>query len=367
MKTIHISLMLASLLLFNACSGLKLTLKNSSVQKPSNVALFFSVETKNNFPVPGLPPEAFRIYEDDKLISPYESQQTILNPEMSVVHYTVLLLDLSASVTASGALPNLVEAASLFAERVSKNQNVAVYGFDGGAKLIPIVPTPTTNSSTIIKGLKQLDHIKISDPSTNLNGAVVESINLIKGHIAKATQPLRFGTLVVFTDGTDQAHRVSEDDMLKAIRESDINVFTIGVGGEISVDELKRMSTLGNIQADNMAQVTTTFSQVADLIAAASRKFYLLSYCSPSRAGTHTLRVEAISKEISGSLSQEFDAAGFGPSCMPDKKPIFKSTTVNMGEARIQVSNTPDEAKSQQPAQATTPAGNGSQSINEAK
>ena len=353
-KTLALAATLASLM---SCAGLKMTLKNSSVQKPSNVALFYSVETKDNVPVPGLPAEAFKIYEDDKLISPYESKQRILNQELSVVHYTMLLMDLSGSITESGTLPALIQAATVFADKLSKNQNVAVFGFDGGPKLIPIV-APTTNMATVTAGLKRLETYKVADPSTNLNGAIVEAVSVVKGYMAKAPQPLRFGTLVIFTDGTDRAARVSEADMVKTLRESNLNAFAIGIGGELSPAELGKISTVGYKTATDLTQITAAFTDVAAWIEAASRKFYLLSYCSPARAGTHTLRLEVLSNDLAGSLTHTFDATGFGPGCNPDHKPSFKTGVIEMGQtAPIPESASAQlEAASPKAAPAPTPA-----------
>jgi hypothetical protein len=69
---------------------------------------------------------------------------------------------------------------------------------------------------------------------------------------------------------------------------------------------------------------------VATRIEANSRKFYLLSYCSPSRAGTHRLRIEAVHESKRGSLEHEFAADGFGPQCDPNKKPNFSIGKINL-------------------------------------
>jgi VWFA-related protein len=312
-----------------SCSGLSLQLRNSSVQKPSNVALYFSVETRDGAPVPGLSAESFKIYEDDRLISTFESKQTILNPEVSVVHYIVLLLDLSGSITESGSLPSLIAAAESFAEKVTRSHKVAVYGFDGGSRLIPVVKF-TTRSAEIKSGLKRLVHRKVKDPSTNLNGAIVESTKILELQMNKASQPLRFGTMVVFTDGTDRAHRVTEDSMFDILEESNMNVFVIGLGGEIDAGQLAKLGQAGFVKANEMAAIGSAFDKVAAQIEAAGRKFYLLSYCSPSRAGTHSLKVEVEAASKSGSLEHQFDANGFGPKCDPNKKPVF-----SIGRIRI--------------------------------
>ena len=315
--------------LAGGCAGLKLGLKNAAVQKPSNVALYFSVETRDGLPVPGLTAEIFKIFEDDQLISPFESKQTILNPEVSVIHYTVLLMDLSGSITESGSLPALIEAASAFADRVARTHHMAVYGFDGGPNLIPVVGF-TTRGGAIKTGLKKLESYKVKDPSTNLNGAVVESVRVLEKQMAKATQPLRFGTLVVFTDGTDRAHRVSSNEMHTVLDESQMSVFAIGLGGEIDVVQLAKLSRTGFVKANDLAQIGSAFDEVASIIEAAARKFYLLSYCSPSRAGVHELRVEAVSDDRTGALTHTFNADGFGPNCDPGKKPSFPVGRIRM-------------------------------------
>ena len=306
-----------------SCAGLELKLKKASVQKPSNVALYFSVETRNGLPVPGLAAEIFRIYEDGKLISPYESKQTILNPEVSVVHHVVLLMDLSGSIVESGSLPALIDAASAFAERMAKGHSVAVFGFDGRAELIPVVKF-TTSPGAVQGGLKRLARHKVKDPSTNLNGAVVEAVKVLEEKMAASTQPLRFGTLVIFTDGTDRAHRVTEKQMLDTLAGANMNAFVIGLGGEISVAQLARLGMTGFVRTAEMTAIGTAFDDVASQIEAAGRKFYLLSYCSPSRAGSHMLTVEVMAQDEWGALEHRFDADGFAAGCDPKKKPSFK-------------------------------------------
>src|SRR6185436_14255536 len=100
------------------CAGLRPRLQDASVQKPSNVAVYFTVDTWKGEPVPGLTADQFHIYEDDKLVSPFESKQTILNPEVAAMHYTLLLVDMSGSVAKSGQLPALQEAVNAFTSKV---------------------------------------------------------------------------------------------------------------------------------------------------------------------------------------------------------------------------------------------------------
>ena len=54
-----------------------------------------------------------------------------------------------------------------------------------------------------------------------------------------------------------------------------------------------------------------------------SKRYYLLGYCSPARAGDHQVRIEANYDGKSGSLTYDFNAKGFKPNCNPEKKPRF--------------------------------------------
>jgi hypothetical protein len=327
---------IAVLLLWAAglgCGGLHLQLHKSAVQKPSNVALYFTVETTDGEPVGGLEAESFDIYEDDQLISPFESKQTILNPEIAVEHFTLLLLDTSGSITESGSMHSLVAAASRFAEKITKTHKMAVYGFDGSPKLIPVTGF-TSSPGSVTGGLAALSSRKARDPSTNLNGAVVEAVKVLEQALSRSRLPLRFGTLIVFTDGTDRAHRVTEEEMHRTLDEANLNVFAIGLGVDVSEGHLSRLGRQGFVKADQEANIGAAFDQIAARIDAASRKFYLLSYCSPSRAGTHRLRVVANAEKQSGDLSYEFAADGFGPNCDPNRKPSFPIGRITFARAK---------------------------------
>src|SRR3954453_19462415 len=136
---LSIGLNVAFLITTAGCAGLKLPLVDPSVHRPSNVAVYFTVETRGGDPVANLTPQDFRIYEDKQPVSILESKQTILNPEVAAIHYTLLLIDMSGSVVDSGDMPALVQAAGSFADRVGPYQKVAIYSFDGSPHLTSVV------------------------------------------------------------------------------------------------------------------------------------------------------------------------------------------------------------------------------------
>jgi hypothetical protein len=310
--------------------GLQLTPIKATSNRPSNVVVYFKVENGKE-PVGGLTAESFKIFEDGDPISQFESKQTILNPEVAASHYTLLLVDMSGSITDSGSVDSLVEAAGAFAERVEgqKQQKVAVYAFAGEEELHPIVPFTTAGGAKA--AVKALSSYKPTDPSTNLNGAVIKGLAELDKALQAAPNPLRFGTLVIFTDGSDRARRVAWDDVKKALDQTPYEVFAIGLGAELQDAQLAALGKDGTAKAADKATVVKAFDDIASRIEAATKAYYLLSYCSPARAGKHELTIEAHSKapdgaEASGKLKDKFDATGFGVGCDPNQKPSFDIT-----------------------------------------
>jgi len=311
------------------CAHLDVSLLNSASDKPNNVWVFFTVE-KGDEPVAGLEAEDFEIYEDGELVSVFESKQTIQNPEVAAVMYTLLLLDVSGSITESGEADKLVDAAMQFTEKLGQHQKVAVYAFDGDEKLHPVVPF-TEAQGKAEGGLEKLRTYKPKDPSTNLHGGVILGIRELKKALDKDKKPLKFGTLVVFSDGSDRAARYSREEMngeLDKVDYANYEMFAIGVGAEIEKAKLDDIGRDGTELVADDAAVTAAFEAIADRIERHMKRFYLLSYCTPARKGDHIVQIVANSTDPkgSGSLEYGFDANGFGPppECDPERAPKFK-------------------------------------------
>jgi hypothetical protein len=317
------------------CGGLDVRRVNSAEKKPNNVWVFFTVEHGKDDPVGGLTAEDFSIYEDGDLVSKFESKQTIQNPEVAAVMYTMLLVDMSGSISESGQANTLVDAAKSFSERVGKTQKVGVYAFDGEAKIHSVVPF-TEAQGSVQGGLEGLRKYKAKDPSTNLHGAVAEGLKELRTSLDREHKPLKFGTLVIFTDGKDRAARVSRDEMKKAMDEKayeHFEVLSIGVGAEIDKDELGEIGRNGTERASDQAKVKEAFDKTAARIEAHTKRFYLLSYCTPARKGEHTVKIEAHRRDPqqTGALEYKFKADSFGPppDCDPKAAPSFDMKNVD--------------------------------------
>jgi hypothetical protein len=310
-------------LLVSGCYRLRLDLVDASVQQPSNVAIYFSMDDRDGEPVSGVGAKEFQIYEDGKLISIYESKQTILNPEVATVRYTLLLLDMSGSVVDSGQIPLIQDAVGQFIAGLGEDEHVAIYAFDGREEIIPIAKFGTSDSAASRKA-DRLGSWEAKDPSTNLNGAIIKAVEVLDAAKAASDVPLRFGTLVIFTDGTDRAHRASSKEALRAMNASDIDSYIIGLGGEVDQEEMHRLSTSGVLHFTEKEKVVDAFKEMGEKLKARGTRYYLLSYCSPSRAGRHRITIETKVGEDKGKLNFEFNAEGFEPDCDPYATPNFK-------------------------------------------
>lgn len=324
------------------CASLDVTHINSSSKKPNNVWVFFTVE-KGDEPVAGLTADDFEIYEDDQLVSKFESKQVIQNPDVAAVMYTMLLLDMSGSITESGEQDTLVDSAQLFTEQVGKTQKVGVYAFDGDEKVHSVVPFSESQGS-VDGGLEGLRSYKAKDPSTNLHGAVVQGLQILEKELEKDDRPLKFGTLVVFSDGTDRAARVTKQDMLDEMDKTNYDnyeIYAIGVGAEISEGELDTLGRDGYelVEEKDDDNVRLAFQKVADRIERHMKRFYLLSYCTPARRGDHEVTIVANSKNDpkgKGELEYQFSADKFGPppECDPERKPDFRLDVATEDQAK---------------------------------
>ena len=321
-------LSVAVLVFQSGCAGLQLTPIKVTQQRPSNVALYFQVRTGSGDAAGGLAADQFRIYEDRQLVSPDESKQTTLTPDLVAAHYTLLLVDVSGTVTDDALGEAIGQAAGAFAARVDKVQKLGIYAFDGSPDLYPIAQFADPPDNAEAKA-RSLASFKPKDPSSNLNGAIVSALDELDGALAKATQPLRFGTLVVFAAGADRAGRVSIDAMMQRARAKPFEIFAIGLGPKITDAQLREIGKNGTAMAADKNAIAKAFDDVGGKVEGASGSYYLLSYCSPSRAGRHEVRVEATvadpktKSEQTGSLRSDFDATGFGPGCDPKTPPTF--------------------------------------------
>jgi uncharacterized protein YegL len=283
---------------------------------PSVVRVAFQLRgCEDKRPVPALDLADFNLREDAAAVSTLESGAAVVQDDRSFQQAVLIMLDLSGSVL--GSLPEVKIAAKGLVDGLSRRPQVALYTFDGRAapQLRADFTTDLPAIAAVIDGITP----EQIDVSTNLNGAVVSGVRLLEDRrlAVEATGVLYTGALAIFTDGTDRAARVPEAEALEAAKDSDVSVFAIGLGSEIDVGYLGNIGRTGDVAlAADLGGLDDAFAKVGQSISNLANSYYVLAYCSPSRANNHELSLSLAGH--SGSWAGKFDASGFVGGCTPE-------------------------------------------------
>jgi uncharacterized protein YegL len=308
--------------------GLKITFEEGATQPPSKVSVYFRARTEYGKPVTVLQCGDLTLFEDDEPISPYESFYGIkVNPETARLS-ALLLLDLSGSIV-KASLDTLKQAAATFVDTLFHsnrpnygNVELGIYIFDGREKIV-VLADFTADTGKLLDAIKKISPALSLDNSTNLNGAVVAGIQTVNARLKsnKALGLVPAGSLVIFTDGKDRAARVESAKALKAVLESGLNVYTIGLKGEIDEAVLGQFGKDGFFPADFIQNLGDKFKEVASFIKDDANSRYKLEYCSPRRKGKHQIKIKVTNKAdytSFGSITVAFSADGFAGGCQID-------------------------------------------------
>lgn len=314
----------------NNLQEIDVELIEAKTELPSKIQLFFRVDLGQEHQLTTLSPEAFEIYENGSQISSLEAQAQIQREPGDFLYSSILLLDLSGSILNNADLPNLKEAATTFIDRTMPSDSETLYGtremavfwFDGEQNIHPLVDfTPARD--TLISGINSINSDISDDVSTNLNGAVIQGISVMNDRLLEITEDSDIataGSMVLFTDGTDQAGYVSTSQAMDSVQNAnkEHSLFTIGLGGEINPDILQSFGKDGFELAQDSLELNDTFLAVAERLEAASNSFYVLEYCSPKRSGQHSLELRATHENMFGGFETAFSAEGFTGGCEVD-------------------------------------------------
>ena len=311
-------------------SQLDLTIQESFTTLPARVSVFFRVNGTDGTAVPNLLSTNFRIFErgrnDDcfNQISNSESSAAIAPNSQIFRNSTFLVLDLSNSVL-QGSLEQLQQASVSFINNVFPSQNdrsfsMGIYWFDGEDQL-HLLQSQTTSTDALITAINSITTDISNDPSTDLFGAIIKSTALAEETINAFEDDGIFAaaSVVLFTDGTDQAARFTEEEALASVNNADENIsfFTIGLGGEIDTETLDDVGVNGSVFASNSSELETVFNQISSNVAGQANSFYFFEYCSPKRdgSGLNELVIQAFDDNRQGAIQTSFDATDFTSGC----------------------------------------------------
>lgn len=311
--------------------GLEVEIQQIAVSPPSKVSVFFRVTEKDGDPVAGLTPENFTILEqgrnDDepKVISADEAERIISDNEQVFDYKVMLLLDLSGSVV-NNNLENLKQAARQFVidamqADINSSTQIGVWWFDGADVLHPLINF-TNNPVELQEAILGINASMSNDNSTDLFGAIIKATTLAESALetSEIQGSLAASSIIVFTDGTDQAARYAKEDAFEAVNmaSENINYYSIGLGSEIDELVLNKIGKNSSVFANDTDSLVKKFEEIAELIHNETNSFYLFEYCTPKRdgSGTNGLHIRVEESNRKGETDSTFDATGFHSGCV---------------------------------------------------
>ncbi|WP_337043937.1 vWA domain-containing protein [Emticicia sp. 17c] len=300
------------------------------VSGSSKLSMLLKVDENFNkfLPVSGLTTGNFKVYEkgvnDDcpNLISESEANKQFSPSAQKFRHNTLIVLDLSASVTSS-SLTQLKSSTTSFINNIlptsgDDSYQVGIAWFDGEDKLNTLVDF-TSNKNLLINGVQQLSASLSKDPSTDLYGAVIKSVDKAEQRLKDLQKDnvISAYSIIIFTDGTDQAARYSKQVALNKVNGANpkITLFTIGLGTEIDKATLSAIGKSGAVFSQNKNELEAKFIEVARIVKGEANSYYLFEYCSPKRAGKVTLVIVVAYDAKKGTYMTTFDATGLTSNC----------------------------------------------------
>lgn len=309
----------------NACTGIALELLDSAVAPPANVAGLVRVTDCGGSPLGvRLSDHHFGLAEDDRALSGYEGSHSVTLAERQTTAKIIVLLDLSGSIVRAGLRDHMVDGAAKLVAQLPPDHQVAVFGFDGRPDLVRFSGF-SDDRLKIGDALQAARTAEVVDDSTNLNGAVVSALRVLDNAVdgARSEHDVVHGALVLFTDGDDRAARVTWGTVDRELSDTEHSTFAIGVGPEVDESLLQELGRSDAVYASAASEIVRAFEQVGATLRAHAESTYVVSHCSPSRAGRHTLSIEvALENGRHGRVDIPFDASGFGGGCRPEDAPL---------------------------------------------
>jgi hypothetical protein len=300
-----------------------------SAQKPGNVALYVAVSKQGNG-VLGLQREDFKVYENGVPLDNDQVKLTLLSTNASTSRRAAVLVDMSKALKREER-KSLADALRPFIARLRQREPVSLYAFDGAEKVHLVqeyAQDARAEPDEKDTSMDRLLSFNRKDASTSLYSAVVDGAEKLSASLAAEGRPVENGTLIVVALNPDSAGRIEESKVRDFVQDSPHHIFLITVGTTASSADIAFIGKTGGTRAGSPMTMSAPLNDVANAVDDELFRNYLVSYCSPGRAGKRDLKLEVTTRDAQGkasvgSYSTTIDAEGFGPGCDPAVAPQF--------------------------------------------
>lgn len=306
-------------------TGVTVKTAKTVTKAPGNVLIYVSVEDGDK-PVDNLSASNFDVYENDLLLDRASTNLELLPRDTAADGHTVLLLDLSGSITEKD-VARISRGAETFVEKVSTTQAVSVLVFDGSPDVRLVARFPRVEQAEK-RPIPDLTPFVTGDDSRNLNGGVMEAMAVLEEELSGSAKPVQLGTLVTLVRGPDLAGRKSDDDVYRAIDRSEYRFYAV-YPKEASVPTMNSLGREGKARFDTIDTLPITLQEAGMKVRKAWGRNYLISYCSPARGGERDVRVSVHFTSDQGDARRgkartSFNSDGFQAGCGP-LRPLLRA------------------------------------------
>jgi len=283
------------------------------IYSPSVVKVYFGLHECEGPPLSGLNAGDFKVSEDGREVLAAQSSMTLVQEPSKLRRSTLVLVDMSGGLSDGLNLQYVQRSLLDFTRRLASTQETGIYAFDGREELQKIIGF-TSDTQKLDKAINDLDKFKVKDKSSNLNGAVILGLKMLDSMQKPMVNGIFTGSLLIVTDGIDHAGYAPESRAVSDSQFSDHAIFTIGIGEGINPDYLEAVGKDGAYILSGAEEAGRNFADIAGKILETGNSYYILAYCSLSRAGSHKLSIEV--RGYGGRMELDFNANKFtGGNC----------------------------------------------------
>ncbi len=294
----------------------KVDLNETVAAPPGEVNAFLSVRDGTK-PVAHLSRDNFEIYENGVRLSNEEIGLRLLPRDEVSDGFTVLLLDLSGSPSQM-ELTRIARGAAQFVEKVSTTQPVAVVAFDGSERAREVARFARVDAP-VKRAVPALGSFLSGDTSRDLNSAFIAAVQGVTEQLEQSPKEAKFGTVVTLARGQDLAGRKTDNDVRSAVTVSGFEFYSISPLG-VKVPTRQAVGKTAHFTYDTLDTLPMRLADLGQRVRASWFAHYLISYCSPARAGERRLKIKVRFEgegggKKSGSALSQFDASSFSGGC----------------------------------------------------
>jgi hypothetical protein len=327
--------------------NLQITPVALAAHKPANVVLYVAVN-QDDRGLTYLTARNFRVYENGVALDSDQVELTLLPATTVAARRVALLVDMSRALD-DQQRTQMANSLATIIGKLRQRQPVSLFAFDGSEKAQWVAELPRglreERYDTDI-ALAKLLQFRLRDSSSSLYSAILDTAGKLDHAFAYVKQPLRRGTLIVIAQNPDLAGRVSEPQARQFVDSSPHQYFLLTVGKWATATDVSWLGKTAALQAASFNTMSSPLDQIADLVENDYFRYYVVSYCSPARAGTRQLRLEVTLTDSSGqklisSYDTVFEAKDFGPSCHSHTIPNFAPAAPAASEAAARGTSEP--------------------------